>query len=282
MHAPTLDTATIEHALRNARIGHTVVALGSVASTMPVAAAAITAPTGRSGLVVTAEEQHAGRGRFGRKWNAPYGQALLMTVALKAPDLPQPPTVLPMLAAISVLEAIAECEPTLATRLHLKWPNDVLLRRADGSVGKVAGILLESVYVGEEPVYALIGMGVNVNQAAAAFADMDAAATPAGTAPTSLCAALGRTSDRSALLVAVCRRVDANLDAPARAMTAWRSHLLTLGRLVSVRMLDGGAAVSGRAVDVDGDGNLVVELPNGQRRHFNAGDVTLGNEASSH
>lgn len=280
MHESRFDTATIHYALRNARIGHTVIAMGSVPSTMPMAAAAITAPTGRSGLVVTAEEQRAGRGRFGRRWDAPYGQALLMTVALKAPHLPQPPTVLPLLAALSVLEAIGACEPTLAAQLHLKWPNDVLLRSADGRVGKVAGILLESVYVGEEPAYTLIGMGMNVNQTAATFAGMDAATTPGGITPTSLRAALGRTSDRSALLVAVCRRLDANLDTPARAMAAWRGHLLTLGRHVSVRTLDGSAAVSGRAVDVDDEGNLVVELPDGQRRHFNAGDVTLRNAAT--
>ncbi|MCB0072919.1 MAG: biotin--[acetyl-CoA-carboxylase] ligase, partial [Caldilineaceae bacterium] len=169
MQTTPLAAAAVHEALQHARIGHTVVALGSVPSTMPVAAAAMDDGATRSGLVVTAEEQTAGRGRLGRSWQAPAGQALLMTVALKPPDLPQPLSRLPMLAAVAVVEAIARSAPALDARLAIKWPNDVLLQVPDAStqgdtVGKVAGILLESAFVGEEPAYALVGMGINVNQ----------------------------------------------------------------------------------------------------------------------
>ncbi|MEZ4560141.1 MAG: hypothetical protein R2854_27485 [Caldilineaceae bacterium] len=130
MQTTPLAAAAVRDALQHARIGHTIVALGSVPSTMPVAAAAMDDGATRSGLVVTAEEQTAGRGRLGRSWQAPAGQALLMTVALKPPDLPQPLSRLPMLAAVAVVEAIARCAPALDARLAIKWPNDVLLQSA--------------------------------------------------------------------------------------------------------------------------------------------------------
>ena len=285
MQTTPLDAAALCDDLRDARIGHTIVALGSVPSTMPVAAAAMDDRATRSGLVVTAEEQTAGRGRLGRSWQAPAGQALLMTVALKPPDLPQPLSRLPMLAAVALVEAIACCAPALDTRLAIKWPNDVLLQLPDAStqgdtVGKVAGILLESAFVGEEPAYALIGMGINVNQDAAAMSALAAACAPegmeaSGMKPTSLRVALGQPFDRAALLVQICRRLEANLAAPQAAMDSWRRRLITLGRPVDVRVLAHDAIISGVARDVDADGRLIVELAGGERRHFAAGDVTL-------
>ena len=285
MQTTPLDAAAVRDALQHARIGHTIVALGSVPSTMPVAAAAMDDGATRSGLVVTAEEQTAGRGRLGRSWQAPAGQALLMTVALKPPDLPQPLSRLPMLAAVAVVEAIARCAPALDARLAIKWPNDVLLQVPDAStqgdtVGKVAGILLESAFVGEEPAYALVGMGINVNQDAATLAALAAAFVPddtgaSGVKPTSLRVALGRPCDRAALLVQICRRLEANLAAPQAAMDSWRRRLITLGRPVDVRVLAHEEVISGVAQDVDDDGRLIVELAGGERRHFAAGDVTL-------
>lgn len=284
MQTATLDTSAIHEVLREASVGHTIIAVGSVLSTMPIAAAAVSAPDARSGLVVVAEEQTAGRGRFGRRWEAPTGQALLMTVALKPPALPERLSRLPMIAAVSVLEAIGACAPELAARTCIKWPNDVLLKTESATptadaMGKVSGILLESALVGEEPAYALIGMGINVNQDAAALSAMGRDNLPGGVRPTSLCAALGRPVDRATLLQHLCLRLSANLGDVDGATDTWRRHLHTLGQAVSVREVAGEQVVRGVAVDVDADGSLVLELTDGTRRHFAAGDVTLRSAA---
>jgi BirA family biotin operon repressor/biotin-[acetyl-CoA-carboxylase] ligase len=77
------------------------------------------------GTLVTAGEQHAGRGRQGRTWSAPPGRALLLSLVLR-----DPPLLPPLAAAVAVAE--------VAGLGMIKWPNDVLV---DGR--KVAGILAE-------------------------------------------------------------------------------------------------------------------------------------------
>jgi len=94
------------------------------------------------GTLVTAAEQHAGRGRQGRTWSAPPGRALLLSFVLR-----DPPALLPLAAGLAVAEVAG---PAAA----IKWPNDVLL---DG--GKVAGILAEGR---ADEGWAVLGIGVNV------------------------------------------------------------------------------------------------------------------------
>ena len=78
------------------------------------------------GTLVTAAQQRAGRGRQGRTWSAPAGQALLLSLVLR-----DAPALLPLAAALAVAE-VAGAEALI------KWPNDVLVEGR-----KVAGILAE-------------------------------------------------------------------------------------------------------------------------------------------
>jgi BirA family transcriptional regulator, biotin operon repressor / biotin---[acetyl-CoA-carboxylase] ligase len=76
------------------------------------------------GTLVTAAQQTAGRGRQGRRWVAPPGRALLISLVLR-----RWPRLLPLAAGVAVAD---ECGPDAS----IKWPNDVLV-----GGGKVAGIL---------------------------------------------------------------------------------------------------------------------------------------------
>jgi len=88
------------------------------------------------GTLVTASEQTAGRGRQGRRWSAPAGSALLMSLLLRSP-----PPLLPLIAALAVelhdsaatlgLER-ADIEPALARllgalALRLREPSEATL-----------------------------------------------------------------------------------------------------------------------------------------------------------
>src|SRR5215813_11113124 len=64
-----------------------------------------------SGSVVVAEEQIAGRGRFGRKWSAPPGTALLMSVILRPRIPPEYITRLTMVGAVAVAEVAQALTP---------------------------------------------------------------------------------------------------------------------------------------------------------------------------
>ena len=89
------------------------------------------------GTLVTAAEQTAGRGRQGRRWSAPAGRSLLMSVVLR-----QPPALLPLLAGVAVCDAVGG-------GVRLKWPNDIV-REGDTAAGeaplaKLGGIVREDV-----------------------------------------------------------------------------------------------------------------------------------------
>jgi BirA family biotin operon repressor/biotin-[acetyl-CoA-carboxylase] ligase len=94
------------------------------------------------GTTVTAAEQSAGRGRQGRTWATPPGQALLLSVIIR-----NPPRLLPLVAGVAVAQEAGD-------DAQVKWPNDVLL---DGR--KVAGILVEAR---PQDGWAVVGIGVNV------------------------------------------------------------------------------------------------------------------------
>lgn len=94
------------------------------------------------GMVLTAAEQSAGRGRQGRTWSAPAGRALLCSVVVR-----DPPALLPLATGVAVAEVAGP-------GAQLKWPNDVLLGGR-----KVAGILVEGR---PQEGWAVVGIGLNV------------------------------------------------------------------------------------------------------------------------
>ena len=94
------------------------------------------------GAIVIADHQSRGRGRMGRRWDAPPGTALLASFVL-APD-----PVLSLAAGVAAAEA---CGP----QVRLKWPNDLLVDDR-----KLGGILVE-VSGGK----AVCGIGINLSWA---------------------------------------------------------------------------------------------------------------------
>jgi len=102
-----------------------------------------------SGTMVTARRQTAGRGRQGRAWSNTKDQSFLYSVLLEFDELPSAATAMPLIAGLAVLEAAETCLRDLypaasaQTSFFLKWPNDILIKR-EGTIGKLAGILLES------------------------------------------------------------------------------------------------------------------------------------------
>jgi BirA family biotin operon repressor/biotin-[acetyl-CoA-carboxylase] ligase len=193
------------------------------------------------GTLVTAAQQSAGRGRQGRTWSAPAGQALLMSLLLR-----DPPRFLPLAAAVAVAE-VAGDEATI------KWPNDVHL---DGR--KVAGILVEGR---PQERWAVLGIGLNV---AVSLDDLPEelreTATTMGLEPRDVEPALQR------LLAALERWLGSD---EAAVLGAWRARDTLLGR--DVRWASG----SGRAAGVDDDGRLLVDLADGGRTALDAGEVHL-------
>jgi BirA family biotin operon repressor/biotin-[acetyl-CoA-carboxylase] ligase len=270
----TLDVPWITAQFTGGRVGLPLHYTAQLASTMD-AARELADRDAPGGTLVATEEQTAGRGRRGRVWHAPATTALLVSVVLRPPQLQLPATHVPMLAAIALIEAVAELTPAFDTVLSLKWPNDLVIGRDPATAAKLAGILVESRLTPTGRLdFAVVGIGVNANQR-----DDELPPVPAPfPRPTSLALQVGRPVDRSRLLVLLCRRLDARLDAPAEQIRlAWRRRLGTLGQSVALypHGVESAPLLTGTAVGVDDYGSLIVADAAGRRHIFNAGDVSL-------
>ena len=253
----TLDVDSIVVALSNAVVGHRIDYHHTIGSTMD-AARDLARDGATEGLVVVAEEQTKGRGRFNRTWVSPPGLNLYLTVLLR-PTREQ-------LAYMNMAATLAVCETAreiAAVQPVVKWPNDV--RIADR---KLAGILIETAFDGSSLDHALVGIGVNVNL------DVDEHPEIADTA-TSLRSAAGREFDRSEVLQALLGRLDAwyaRVTAGERLTAQWSASLETLGKRVELMWRD--QLLQGIAESVDDQGNLILLQPDGTRITAVAGEVT--------
>jgi BirA family biotin operon repressor/biotin-[acetyl-CoA-carboxylase] ligase len=253
-----LDLGSVEARLETQFIGRRVVYLTSTGSTQDVARgeAESDAP---AGSVVLAEEQTAGRGRFGRRWVSPSGKNLYFTLIMRPP--------LERLRSLSIIAPLAVAmavEESTGISARIKWPNDVLVNDR-----KLSGILIESELSGQSVKYALVGMGVNVNF------DVEEAAEVAGIA-TSVKRELGHETSREELFAALLNQFEVLYEMAARGpevLQEWRGRLETLGRQIKITF--GGHVEDGVAEDVDGDGNLILLRADGSRVAIEAGEVTL-------
>ena len=216
-----------------------------------------------NGTILLAETQTAGRGRAGRSWVSPPDVGLYFTLALALPS--SDPRPLAYVTPLAIAEAIEDLATRNGATLHvdLKWPNDALIGGK-----KVGGVLIEMAEKDGEPV-ALIGVGINVNLATADYPEIADIAT-------SLCDVLGYEVPREELLAAFCDHFEERFEeskAGSRApFEAWKQRLATLGSEV---VATGAETIRGVAVDVNDDGTLVIETPDGARHTVEAGDVTL-------
>jgi BirA family biotin operon repressor/biotin-[acetyl-CoA-carboxylase] ligase len=211
------------------------------------------------GLVVVAEEQTAGRGRLGRTWVAPRGEALLCSVVLRPGLGVEDLHLVPTAVALAAADAAAQTSGALIT---LKWPNDLVAGDA-----KVGGVLAEVVApddrTGQAPFALVVGVGVNLEAGGvAALLGGEAVGRVTG-----LSELAGRPVARDEVFEAMLRSLRRR--SPDRTtMDEYRARCSTLGRRVRADTV--GGSISGLARQIDDAGRLVVEL----------GDVELALDAA--
>jgi BirA family transcriptional regulator, biotin operon repressor / biotin---[acetyl-CoA-carboxylase] ligase len=146
------------------------------------------------GTTYAADEQTEGRGRLGRRWEAPPGLAVLFSVLLR-PDVPMP--VWPELSLVAGEAVAAALRAETRVDASLRHPNDVVVAGR-----KLVGVLPEA-----RKGRVVLGIGVNVNQTAEEL--------PRDTAkpPTSLRVELGREVERAPLLAAILAELELRYDA---------------------------------------------------------------------
>lgn len=136
-------------------LGSTVLRFEQLSSTNDLARE-MAASGAEEGIVITAREQTAGRGRLDRAWSSPPGQGLYLSLILRPRIKPGASGVITLAAAVAVAETL---RLDVQIEVDIKWPNDVL-----ASSRKLCGILVETAIEKEQLLYAVMGIGVNLAQ----------------------------------------------------------------------------------------------------------------------
>lgn len=146
--------------LQTSFIGHQVEHHTQIASTNDIAIARGKAGAAEGTLII-AEHQTAGRGRYGRRWEAPPGKCLLVSVVFRHRLLSDQVPLPNFIGAIAITQAI---QKTHGLDARIKPPNDVRIQKR-----KVAGVLTEFAYDAQQHPFFVLGFGVNVNSVLADF-----------------------------------------------------------------------------------------------------------------
>jgi BirA family biotin operon repressor/biotin-[acetyl-CoA-carboxylase] ligase len=211
---------------------------------------------GEDRIVVVADKQEKGRGRFGRKWSSGLG-GLYMTILLKEENLLKV-KYLTFMAAVAVAKTIEK----LGFSCGVKWPNDVLV-----SGKKICGILTETV-TNKDNNTAVIGIGVNVNQ------------NKFGKDIANKATSLKIESNKSYNIKNISKSIIKEFNDLyqyytkknyTQIITIWKRYSCTLGEKIKAKTLSG--VYVGEAVDVDKDCNLVLKLDNGKLKKIIEGDI---------
>lgn len=238
-------------------IGKSIMIYPSVQSTMDIAREQARCGAAE-GCVIIAEQQVSGRGRLERRWISPPGN-IAMSVILR----PEKSYLsrLTMVASLAVVGMISELTNLNAT---IKWPNDVQIKGK-----KICGILTESEVKGNKILFAIVGIGLNVN--------MDIGGHPEiADFATSLYKETDRKFNLTEVLAILIEKLDKLYGEVKRGhdiLPSWREHLDTLGKGVNV--IWGNSIEAGIAESVNNEGNLIVRRPDGVVITVVAGDVSI-------
>ena len=213
--------------------------------------------------MLAAESQTAGHGRRGRHWTSIAGGSLTFSLGWRFEHGAGHLSGLTLVVGLAVARAL---DALGFAGVELKWPNDLIHRRA-----KLGGILVELAGDARGPSLAIIGVGLNVHLPAAARRCIDQPVTD-------LAAISPRSIERNVVLARILDELAKILPkfaaggfAPLRL--AWQRRHAFQRRPVRVALPEGSSA-RGKVVGVDADGALVLDS-GGHRLRFVSGEVSL-------
>jgi BirA family biotin operon repressor/biotin-[acetyl-CoA-carboxylase] ligase len=255
-----LDAALLRTELQTSRIAWRVFVHDELQSTND-SVGAMARGGAAEGLVVFAERQQAGRGRFGRGWSFSPGESLAFSILLRPRLAAEYWPRLATCAAVGVAGGLDNFSPGELPRI--KWPNDILLRGK-----KVAGILIETGQDEAGNRFAVVGIGLNVNQTSFPAELTDRAI--------SLRQVIGTPCDRhqvAAGILAACAEVYGEIDDFTAIRDEAISRSAVMGNVITARMNE--EVVSGIAEGLDENGALLMRRENGALVALSSGEVTL-------
>jgi BirA family biotin operon repressor/biotin-[acetyl-CoA-carboxylase] ligase len=203
----------------------------------------------KEGTIVISDIQSSGRGRKNRTWHSPPG-GLWFSVILYPEVCPKRGMLITMAVSISVAQAIKEIT---GLNLEIKWPNDLLLKEK-----KVCGILTEINADLDKINYAIVGIGINVNN------EID---ENLKNIALSLKQGFGSEISRNKLLRSILINLDKNYKKLINRdykyiEKTWISFTKIIGR--KIQITDEKKVTEGIVKDIDENGHLIIESEFGE------------------
>jgi BirA family transcriptional regulator, biotin operon repressor / biotin---[acetyl-CoA-carboxylase] ligase len=226
---------------------------------------AAAAPPAGSAAAVFSEIQHAGRGRRGRRWIAPFGSGIAMSVSWTFTEGAGALGALSLGVGVAVARALARAG---AVEIALKWPNDILFRD-----GKIGGVLIELRAEASGPAHVVIGVGINVELAERLRLEIEAA----GVRVAAVADACIDTPSRNLVAGAILDELLSMLGQFEReGFEAFRDAWSALDALQGrpVQLVLGDRVIRGTARGVDLEGALLLDSDDRVQR-FVSGEASL-------
>ncbi len=261
-----LGEAPIRAAMGRAR-AHRMQSLGlafDVDSTNTRLLAAAPPPHGYADVLLS-ELQHAGRGRRGRHWVAPFGGSIALSMSWSFIDASQASPALSLCVGVAVVRALLRSG---AAGVGVKWPNDIWLDDR-----KIGGVLIEMRAEASGPAHVVIGVGINVTLVPAMRARIETSGTRVAAVADACAAPPSRNFIAGAIIDELLSMLtDFERGGFAAFREAWTALDVLRDRPVQVLM--GEQVISGTACGVNTQGALRLERE-GRLHEFVSGEVSL-------
>lgn len=217
------------------------------------------------GTLIVADEQTKGRGRMGKSFFSPKSGIYMSVCLCKSIERMQDVMVITPAAAVAVRSAIAKLTGIDA---KIKWVNDIYIDKK-----KVCGILTQADIDFESGKAGTFIVGIGINFVEQDFPDeikQRACALFTGQP----------TITRSRLIGEIYRNLIKLTDdlTDRRFMLSYKQHSLVMNREISYTY--NGEDKSGKVIDIDGDGGLVVQENGGGIRNLTCGEISIRSSAN--
>ncbi len=250
----------VTDALKTESLGRNLVLLTETDSTNNIAKK-LAASGAVHGTAVIADSQTNGRGRLGRSFVSPEGCGIYMSVIIRPEFSLETAQLITSCCACAAAEAV---ETLCGEKVAVKWVNDLYMNGR-----KICGILTEASVNGRTSTldYAVIGIGINVLSSENAFdEELRAIAT-------SIEAETGVKLSRNILCAELLNRLEVHLEniESREYLNEYRRRELLTGHIITANT--GGSTFIGRAVGIDDNACLLIELEDGTIKTINSGEA---------
>jgi len=231
-------------------------------STNDMALQALRQKEAGEGSIFITNHQTRGKGQRGNSWETKPGENLTFSLVLqpKFLDLSEQ-----FVLNIAISNAIRRCFQEYVPGLLVKWPNDLVVP----GFGKIGGILIENLVGSSGWDYAVVGIGVNINQ--------NQFASPQATS-------LSLVTGNSYPLEELFKLLITHVEQAYIALKKGKNAILTSEYLQHLYLIEewtifkvGEQELEGKIIGLTETGNLLLELPTGQQRSFGIKELTFPN-----